>query len=143
MKALLATALLMPSLAWACEPDEAQVFSCTTAKGKVAQVCQAADTVNYRFGQIGKPEMEVKVPSADLKWEQDAGSGGGTDDLHFPNGDTTYQISYSEGWGGGQTVKGARIYVMRNGKQAADLQCADGTVEFASDALKAEHRPYE
>lgn len=139
MKELIAVALLMPSMALACEPGEAPVFSCTTAKGKPVEVCQAADTVNYRFAK----EMEVKVPTAELKWEQDAGSGGGTDDLHFPNGDTTYQVSYSEGWGGGQTVKGARVYVMRDGKQLADLQCTDGTVEFKPDALKAEHRPYE
>lgn len=138
MKGLIAVALLMPTIALACEPGEAPVFSCT-AKGKPVVICQAADTVNYRFAK----EMEVKVPTSDLKWEQDAGSGGGTDDLHFPNGDTTYQVSYSEGWGGGQTVKGARVYVMRGGKQLADLQCTDGTVEFTPEALKAEYRPYE
>lgn len=137
MKVLFAIALLSPTLALACEPGEALVFSCTTAKGKPVEICQAADTVNYRFG--GK-EMEVKVSNADLKWEQDSGSGGGTDDLHFPNGDTTYQVSYGESYDGS---KGARVYVMRGSKQLADVQCTDGTVQFTPEALKAEHRPYE
>lgn len=114
------------------------MFSCTTAKGKPVEVCQAADTVNYRFAQ----EMEVKVPTGDLKWQRDSGTGGGSDDLHFPNGSTIYQVNIASYWDSGSAEEGAAVYVNQPGKKPVEIACKAGTVQYKSEALKAEPRGY-
>ena len=39
------------------------IFSCTTTKGKVVEVCDSGKTTDYSFGKKGtKPELALSVP---------------------------------------------------------------------------------
>ncbi|MEY2151276.1 MULTISPECIES: hypothetical protein [Rhodanobacter] len=133
----MALVLFLPAVAMACSANEETVFRCVTTNGKPVHVCQAKDTVNYRFGS--KPDMEVKVPNAELKWEAGNGTGAFFNLLTFPHGKTLYQVLYIESFKGPPRRDG-EVQVARNGKQLADIQCADGSVSFNSGALKT-HKP--
>jgi hypothetical protein len=136
MKALLVICFAtMPIIALACGQGEAKVFNCKTRAGKPVEVCQARDTVIYRFG--AKPDMMVKVPTDHMKWEQFIGSGGTTNILYFPNGETTYQVSHV-GMFKGPADEDAWIDAMRGDVRLAEIRCANGsTSSFDSTALKA------
>lgn len=136
MKMLLIIALgTLPIVALACGQGEAKVFSCKTRAGKPLDICQAQDAVIYRFG--AKPDMVVKVPTGQMKWETFIGSGGTTNVLYFPNGETTYQVSHV-GMFKGPDIEDGWIDAMRGDVRLAEIRCAEGsTSSFDSTALKA------
>lgn len=47
------------SAATLCNPDEGVVFICPTKSGKQIAVCATKDAVRYRYGSIGKIELEA------------------------------------------------------------------------------------
>lgn len=133
---------LLATPALACEPAEAAVFSCSTGSGKTVHICQASTDVVYRFGTASKPEMTVRVPTADLKWQRDYGSGGGSEDLHFPNGAVTYQVTYAKHWDSEDHDAEASVLVIQPGKRQVEIACSAGTVRYDSEKLKATATSY-
>lgn len=134
--------VLLSSSALACDPDEAQVFRCETRGAKTITVCQAPTDVVYRYGPTANPEMTVRVPTADLKWQRDYGTGGGSEDLHFPNGGVTYQITYAKHWDSGNHEAEGSVLVVQPGKRDVQIACAAGTVRYDSEQLKATPASY-
>ena len=141
MKMVLIVVFLLPSIALACGPKDAQVFSCTTGKEKVVEVCQTPSAISYTYGKKGhKPEMSLVEPNASFRWEHSAGTKVGVmDDLLFPNGSTTYVISHVADFDSGELIE-ARITAMQPGKHPWDqivIHCKNATVRFNAKAIKS------
>lgn len=89
---------LAPSLALAeCGKGTQTVFSCTTAKGKVIEVCDAGKTIDYSFGKPdSKPEIVVKAPRQAASTTQWQGIGRTMSySVEVPNGNTRYSVFWS------------------------------------------------
>ena len=139
MKTIVILAWLLPMVVMGCPLGETQAFHCVTIKGKPVQICQAKDTVNYRFG--GRPDLEIKVPNGQLKWRTGNGSGAFFNELTFPKGNTLYQVLYTESFKG-PPHRDAEIQVYREGTQLADVQCSGGSASFNPSVLKAKISNY-
>jgi hypothetical protein len=135
MKVLLAIGFAtVPVFAFACGQGEAEVLRCKTKGGKPMEICQGPNAVIYRFG--AKPDMVVKIPTDQLKWERSNGTSVMADVLYFPNGDTTYVVSRYETFKG-PSHEETSIEVMRDDGQLAKIECAQAaTSRFHATALK-------
>jgi hypothetical protein len=62
--ALLCATSVCASAATLCSPGENVVFSCPTKSGKQIAVCVTKDAVRYRYGRVGKIELEFPQTSS-------------------------------------------------------------------------------
>ncbi|MFO1418187.1 MAG: hypothetical protein U1E83_05905 [Methylotetracoccus sp.] len=119
-----------------CSAEEATVFSCHTANGKLLSVCGSralsAGTgyVQYRFGKAGSPELLIpERTSTRAAGEIGAGtmsySGGGGAFLRFRRGTHAYVVytAIGRGWG-----SRAGVVVERQGRAVAEVRCAGEAV---------------
>lgn len=132
---------LSPSAVLACEPREILVFSCPTDKDKHVEVCQAATTINYRYGKPGQPpKLKLSEKNQTFVWEHGEGVGSGVgDDLLFKNGATSYNISHVSNFED-ITDTEAHILIRQPGKEDAYIQCASGKAKFNPAAIRAKSR---
>ena len=82
----------------ACEKGTKTVFSCLAASGKQIQVCDSGKTIDYSFGKPGlPPEIIVRALRSEaytIPW-----NGMGRYESYsvaVPNGNTTYDVFWSE-----------------------------------------------
>jgi hypothetical protein len=73
-----------------CDTGSKLVFSCTTQKGKLVQVCDSSNTIDYSFGAPNKnPEISLKVKRNLVTTTQWAGVGSWINySVEIPNGKT-------------------------------------------------------
>jgi hypothetical protein len=129
--------------ALACEPREKLAFACTTVKGKRVEVCSGADTLTYAYGRPGaKPELSLRRPKRDVKYEHWSASGEGGSLLTFRNGNATYTVTsgarYARDYGDGTHEDGLRyadVSADVNGRNVASNDCRDDTIREDLDAL--------
>lgn len=124
---LVAAFAVLPTHALAeCGKGSTVVFSCTTSKGKVIEVCDAKDTIDYSYGLArAKPELVIRAPRASASTSQWAGVGSWMSyAVDIPNGSTTYSVF----WGVDRMNENhpieAGVNVIIKGKQAATVKCA-------------------
>ncbi len=134
--------VLIPGAAYACGTDETEAFSCTTTNGKVAQVCQASDSIRYSFGRPdAATEMTVRVPNERFVWHSDGGSAMDIIELNFDNSSTRYVVSATRFWRGDVELD-AEIRVEQGKPQLAMLHCDMATVRLDEKAITAAKTPY-
>lgn len=132
----------VPGLALACGTGETEIFSCTTTHGKLAQVCQAPESIRYTFGLPGAaPEMSVSVPNDRFAWNGDGGSAMDIIELNFDNSSTRYVVSATRFWRGDVELD-AEIRVEQGERQLAMLHCDVETVKLDEQAIRASKTPY-
>ena len=104
--------------------EDVTLFSCSTRSGKVIELVDAGKTINYSYGKPGQPEIALRVPRASTSTEQWSGMGSSESYVvEVPNGDTIYSVYSTLDHGEGNLHAGVIVTV--NGKQVADVRCAD------------------
>lgn len=126
-KALITAVLLTAPLTAqaACESVQQTVFSCVTAKGKLIQLCDQQQYLEYSFGKPSEiPEIVVRVPRSTASTTQWNGIGRYMSySVEIPNGKTVYSVF----WGVDRLTEAhgieAGVNVEVNGKHVATVQC--------------------
>lgn len=92
------TSLLLLALSSAalaeCEKGSTVVFSCTTAKAKVIEVCDSGKTIDYSYGgKNSQPEIVIRALRTQASTNQYSGIGRHmANSVAVPNGDTSYSV---------------------------------------------------
>ncbi len=111
-----------------CEPSEQLLFTCQRAASGPAKhisICQAGKIVRYRFGRIGKVELDYpkgKKSAASAFWFGDQTSADGrTSTLRFENGKTAYELVIEE-----TDIPTARLFVYLPNTKPMPIDCKPG-----------------
>ena len=115
-----------------CPAGQDTLFACTTRNGKRVQVCDAGETINYRFGRPGKPpEMSLDVPRERASTWQWPGVGRTTTySVILPSGDKSYTVYSSFDRLADKLEFEYGIHVQVRGRQVANLLCrADDVID--------------
>lgn len=137
LRLILAITLLAPSLALACGPKEAEIFSCNVGKKKV-QVCQAPSQVIYKFGTKEKSELTMSSPNATARDKGMSTASGNEQNFYFENDGTNYLVFHMSSPTDG-TLYDAGIVVRPKDKsqEITRLECKEGSVRFNPKAIRA------
>lgn len=120
------SATLFASSAYAtCAAGSKTLFSCTTAKGKQIEVCDAGKTITYAFGSPqGKPEIALSVLRKEATTFQWAGLGRYLSySVDIPNGKTTYSVFHGMDRISKAHDVEAGVNVLTNGDLVATVKC--------------------
>ena len=138
MKYSLMVTLLISTLVGApayaqCEKGSSTLFSCSMQKsGKVVEVCDATDTIQYYFGKARKkPELALSVPRDEVTTSQWQGVGRYESySVDIPNADTIYRVYWSHDRlnEDQDNAVEAGVEVETNGKSVANLLCKPASV---------------
>jgi len=109
----------------ACQSQQQTVFSCMTAKGKVIQLCDQQQHLEYSFGKPAqKPEIVVRVERSAASTTQWAGIGRYMSySVEIPNGKTVYSVFWGVDRLSEEHVIEAGVHVEVNGTHAATVLC--------------------
>lgn len=119
------------------------IFSCTTTKGKVVEVCDSGKTIDYSFGKKGaKPELALSVPRAEVTTTQwDGTTTGIYYSVLIPNGNTKYEVFSNVDRNAQEESSG--IYVFINGNNAATITCKTESVVDNLEGVSLSPTPVE
>ena len=94
---LAATVFFTSSAYGKCSSKSETIFSCTTAKSKLIEVCEAGKSITYTFGSPNqKPDINLVVPRGKVTKTPWNGIGRVmSDSVEIPHGNTTYSVFYS------------------------------------------------
>ncbi len=109
-----------------CRKEGKVLFQCTTAKGKVIELCDSGKTIDYSFGKPReKPEIVVRAVRGDASTTQYEGIGRWESySVDVPNGDTTYSVFWGvDKLSSNHTIE-AGVNVEKGGKQVGRVLCA-------------------
>ena len=110
-----------------CEKGSKVVFSCSTSKNKIIEVCDAGKSISYSYGvQSKKPEIVVSAPRAQASTTQFSGFGKTMNhSVEVPNGNTTYSVFYSLPLSSKKDAEPeqAGVRVIINKKDVAKMMC--------------------
>jgi hypothetical protein len=133
--AILATTLL-PSLANATETN---ILTCKVGS-KQLSLSIRDDNITYSFGPKGNPELVLKEPVAIVDFKPWNGWGStDTNTVTFANNAYTYTVVSATSYGNyrdGIHYHDVSIWVERDGKEVAILQCKDQTEGDPLDHLR-------
>ena len=116
----------------ACPSASSTVFSCTTAKGKQVDICNAGSNLNYSFGKPNKPELTFSLPKARAyKYLWSGMTSSEWNEVYLPRGNTTYVAYQANHRNHGGEEYGLNVLI--NGKQAANIRCSSNITENISD----------
>jgi hypothetical protein len=109
-----------------CAAGTKTIFSCTTAKGKLIEVCDAGKTITYSFGNPQTtPEIALNVPRDKATTFQWAGIGRYLSySVDIPNGATTYSVFISMDRLTEAHATEAGVNVFEEGKSLATVKCS-------------------
>ena len=136
---LIAPAILAaPAISSACTSDESLIFSCTTKKMKVVEVCDAKKSIKYSFGKKGAtPELALAVPRNEVTTNQWDGMGSSMYyDVNIPNGNTIYTVYWEAVRDAEEGDVSAGIEVEVGSKNVASIECDMGTVKQNLEGVK-------
>ena len=138
-----AAALLSPSAYAACAAGSETLFTCTTAKGKVIEVCDAGKTITYSFGsRQTKPEIALSVPRDKATTYQWEGIGRYMSyAVDIPNGSTTYSVFMGMDRLSEAHAVEAGVHVLNNGKLLATVNCTDKSLVGNLEGVKLSKTP--
>ena len=123
---LVSTALFAPSAFAKCVAGSETLFSCSTAKGKIIEVCDAGKSITYSFGSpLTKPDIALNVPRDKATTFQWAGVGRYLSySVDIPNGTTTYSVFLSADRITEAHGIEAGVNVFEEGKLLATVKCS-------------------
>jgi hypothetical protein len=128
-----------------CVDGEAVVFSCAI-EGKIVSVCVGPTTVDYRFGPLGAPELQIASTGADgAAHVSDLSSAGGRQSaVRFSSGGYEYVVHAMEAGQHtdvpGQTFAG--VTVLQGDATVSDSDCPDPALhQFSTTDIPAEPEP--
>lgn len=129
--------LFAPSTFAACAAGSHTLFACTTAKGKVIEVCDAGKTINYSFGSPqAKPEIALSVPRKQATTFQWAGVGRYLSyAVDIPNETTTYSVFHGMDRISKTHDVEAGVNVLTNGNLVATVKCAGKNITSNLDGV--------
>jgi hypothetical protein len=109
-----------------CAAGTKTIFSCTTAKGKLIEVCDAGKTITYSFGNPQtKPDIALNVPRDKATTFQWAGVGRYLSySVDIPNAATTYSVFISMDRLTEAHAMEAGVNVFEEGKLLATVKCS-------------------
>lgn len=125
---LTAILLIVPlTVQAACQSEQQTLFSCMTAKGKLIQLCDQQQTLEYSFGKPSlKPEIVVQVPRSAASTSQWPGVGRWMSyTVEIPNGKTVYSVFWGVDRLSEEHGIEAGVNVEVNGKHAATVKCGE------------------
>lgn len=108
----------------ACQANQKTVFRCTTAQGKMIEVCDAGTSIDYAFGRPqAKPEIVVSQPRGSVTTYQWQGIGRTQSyTVNVPNGDTVYSVY--ETYDSIDQTQESGVVVEIKGRQVATVKCS-------------------
>lgn len=138
----LCLAALAHDAAAACTGPAKLVFSCTTTKQKVIEVCDAGKTIEYSFGKAGaKPELALAVPRSEASTFQWEGIGSAISyTVDIPNGKTVYSVFWSAEKATANIESGVNVEV--DGKHVARVLCKPDTTVQNIEGIKLKRAAY-
>lgn len=109
-----------------CAAGNKLVFSCTTQKGKLVQVCDSSNTIDYSFGVPYKnPEIYLKVKRNLVTTTQWTGVGSWINySVEIPNGKTIYSVFWAADRNSEDHEIEAGVNVEVNKKHIATVKCS-------------------
>jgi hypothetical protein len=122
-----ASAILFSPNAFAkCAAGNKTIFACTTAKGKLIEVCDAGKSITYSFGSPQTtPEIALNVPRDKATTFQWAGVGRYLSySVDIPNGATTYSVFHSVDRITEAHATDAGVNVLEGDKLLATVKCS-------------------
>jgi len=123
----MATGTLFAPQAFAkCAAGQPTIFSCSTAKGKTIEVCDAGKSITYTFGSPqAKPEIALNVPRDKVTTFQWSGIGRYLSyAVDIPNGTTTYSVFHGMDRITKEHAIEAGVNVLVDGKLLATVRCS-------------------
>ena len=123
----MATGLFYAPQAFAkCAAGQPTIFSCSTAKGKTIEVCDAGKSITYSFGSPQtKPEIALNVPRDKVTTFQWNGIGRYLSyAVDIPNGTTTYSVFHGMDRITKEHAIEAGVNVLVDGKLLATVRCS-------------------
>ncbi len=123
----MATGLFSTPQAFAkCAAGQPTIFSCSTAKGKTIEVCDAGKSITYTFGSPqAKPEIALNVPRDKVTTFQWSGIGRYLSyAVDIPNGTTTYSVFHGMDRITKEHAIEAGVNVLVHGKLLATVRCS-------------------
>lgn len=96
---ILLLALFFSNAAYAkCESNEKTVFSCTTNRAKLIEVCDSGNILTYTFGKPNmKPEIVLKVQRTRTStWQWDGMGRTESYVVNIPNSKTIYSVFWGK-----------------------------------------------
>lgn len=109
-----------------CDSGSELIFSCTTQKGKVIQVCDSVKTIDYSFGIPSKnPEIALMVKRNLVTTTQWAGVGSWINySVEIPNANTLYSVFWAANRNSDKHEIEAGVNVIINNKNVATVNCS-------------------
>lgn len=111
-----------------CSSGSNVLFSCMTEKGKLIELCDAGNQIEYAFGRPNQEaEMLLKKDRELATTEQWSGVGSMYYSVDVPNGNTTYRVY----WGAPrdpESTPEAGVEVEIDSKRAAIVPCGEGEI---------------
>ena len=110
-----------------CRPGERALYNCPFEDGRVASFC-AGETYAYRYGPLGRPELEItRAPGQAGIWQGGVVGQGGGQQTHVRFQNEGYDYVVFSGYDGRLADNPGREYsgvvVMRNGEEVRRLDC--------------------
>ena len=133
---LLTLALFLPTTALADCPGGAEVFSCTIGK-KTLEICHRQNSLTYRFGPPGAPDLTLTEPLATVAFTPWPGVGSAIwESVAFPNQGYTYEV-WTAVERDPEDTKGLQggINVLKGEALQAQLTCDPGTASQSLDTI--------
>lgn len=107
-----------------CPSEKKTVFSCTTPKAKIIEVCDLDKNIGYSFGPAGKPELSFQVPRIQASTRQWEGVGSTISySVDVPNGKTVYSVFWAADRASDAHEIVGGVEVVINGKSVATVSC--------------------
>jgi hypothetical protein len=122
--------MIAPNAFAKCQVGQSTIFSCSTAKGKTIEVCDAGKTIGYTFGSPqAKPEIALNVPRDKVTTYQWNGIGRYLSyAVDIPNDTANSNTTYSVFHGMDRITKEhaieAGVNVLVDGKLLATVRCS-------------------
>jgi len=120
-----------------CGAMEKTLFSCLTSKGKLIEVCNLGETIQYSFGRPkSKPEITVLLPTSKVSGESCYTCGRYiSNSVYIPNKDTIYIVSWSSDKIDTDVPLQGSVEVIINGKSKATIMCGSEPVVGNSEGI--------
>lgn len=117
----------LASDAWAdCSRVHKTVFSCTTPKGKVIELCDTRRELEYRYGTPGAYEVQFRIPrtlAATNQWKQTGRYQSYS--VELPAGNADYTVFWSTDRESTKPRVDAGVLVEVDGRHVATLICSE------------------
>lgn len=111
-----------------CSSGSNILFSCTTGKGKLIELCDAGSQIEYAFGYPDQePEVLLKKERDMVTTEQWSGMGSMYYSIDVPNGNTIYRVYWSFSRDP-ESLPEAGVEVEIDSKRAAVVSCGEGEI---------------